>query len=418
MRSKSVIIFASLVIASSGFAADVTIGGIANQDSHAVRCYVFTTALIGYAFMCLNPGTVKLLYSKTTDGGATWGTAVDINAVGTVSGLDVWYDKWTPGDTGTLIHVWWFESTNSDVLYRTLDTNGDSLGTQRTVFNGASVVSGRGTFVSGTKTRSGYLYTAFDIDAGVEKGLYRSTDAGVNWASLSATFVAATIDECILFPSTGTGDNNDMWAIYQHASTDSLTMKMWDSSAVAEVESSSMQTMVENTVDATGQRGFAGSVRLSDGHIIVVSCSEYDTATGDMQAWDVSAVNAGSLTGISALTNITTDKDDIYNPAVYIDASNNIYVAYNGKRDGSETLGTSTKSYYTKSTDGGTTWSAGDTAYMQGSGTLVRQVWAPLSGPIFAAAWRDSTALTLNTNNINIVVGPSTQSGFLRLIGP
>jgi hypothetical protein len=134
--------------------------------------------------------------------------------------------------------------------------------------------------------------------------------------------------------------------------------------------------MVENVTDGTGQRGFSGSVRHSDGHLIVVSCSERDTATADMQAWDVSAVNSGSLTGITAKTDITTNIDDNYYPSVCIDQdTDNIYVAYNGKRDGSETLGTTTKVYYTKSTDGGATWTA---AYglWRAAGVVV-QVWAP-----------------------------------------
>lgn len=368
-----------------------------SAQSRVMRQIVFTSAYTGYSFFL---GASNIKYSKTTDGGATWNTPVTIKAVAGIA-MDVWYDQWTPSDTGTLIHMWYFDVTNDTVFWRSLDTSSDTLGTERSAFVGASAVAGRGTFCSGTKTRSGYLYVAFDIDAGAEHGLVRSTDNGTTWsANLATTFVEATIDQCLLFPATGTGDNNDCWALYQDSSADALTMKMWDSSAAAEVESSTIQTMIENISDGTGQMGFSGSVRHSDGHLIIVSCSDRDTATADMQAWEISGVTAASLTGVTALTDITTNIDDNYNPAVCIDqSSNNIYVAYNGKRDGSETIGVTTKAYYTYSTDGGTTWTAGDTAYMEAAAAVVAQVWAPLMGGFFGATFRVGTEVFINKVN-------------------
>lgn len=358
--------------------------------------------LTGYCFHLDAAGVFA--YRKTTDGGLTWSITTTISSATTHVAFDTWADWATPGDTGTLIHCWYFDTTNDIVRWRTLDTATDTLGTERAAFTGASAVAGRGAFCSGTKTRSGYLYVAFDIDAGAEHGIVRSTDNGTSWSSnLAATFVEATIDQCILFPATGTGDNNDCWAIYQDASADSLTMKMWDSSAAAEVESSSMQTMVENATDLTGQIGFSGSVRPSDGALFVVSCSEYDTATGDMQCWVVTGVTAASQTGIAAKTNITTNIDDNYNPAVFIDpTTDNIYVAYNGKIDGSEVIGTTTKVYYVRSVDGGTTWSA-EHACMEGSTNLIQQVWVAPLGSRFYVSWRrQNTTCEANwTNSID-----------------
>lgn len=386
--------------------ADVNIIASSTVIQRAGRLIVYTDGHTGYVFAGAAGGT--FIYRKTTDGGATWAAAVTIATATTHVAFDVWFDQWTPGDTGTLIHMWYFDTTNDAVRWRSLDTNGDSLGTERTVLTGASAVAGRGAFVSGTKTVSGYLYAAYDIDAGAETGFRRSTDSGTTWSAdlggSATAWVEATVDGTMLFPASGTGDNNDCWGIYHDNSANALTMKMYDSSATTVIESSTVQTTTASSTDGLGQTAYSGSVRKSDGHLIIVSCSERDTATADMQCWDVSAVNSASLTGVTAKTDITTNIDDNYYPSVFIDQdTNKIYVAYNGKRDGSETLGTTTSIYYTTSTDGGTTWSAGDTAYSQDAAAFNLQAWVPPSGHRFAAFWR-TNAGAFNTGVTNAKV--------------
>ena len=407
--------------------ADVRVGtyGYATDPNpRSMRNLVCTSTTTCYSFYIDNEsaaGHTGYVYRKTTDAGATWGTAVQIQSDSTQTANDVWYDQWTPGDTGTLIHMWYFDTANDKVFWRSLDTISDTLGTERTVFTGASAVAGRGSFVSGTKARNGHLYVCYDIDAGAERGIHRSTDSGTTWSTnLTGSWVEATVDECMLFPATGTGDNADIWGIYQDASTDELTMKFLDISASSIIESSSMQTCVENTGDEN-QRPFAGAVRLSDGHIIVTSFSELNTSTADLQVWDVSAVNSGSQTGITAKTNITTNVAQISWPSVYINSSDKIYVAYTGKRDGTETIGTSTKVYYTTSTDGGSNWSSGDTAYMQGSGTNTRQTWSSNSGPLFMVQWRQDVASPNSgnwTNPSNSVATSTGNSNFFPFLMP
>jgi hypothetical protein len=389
--------------------ADVTIEASSSASiARSWRSVVYVSPLVGYWFHIDGDGDFS--YCKTTNGGSSWGASVQIGPDDTDIAYDVWFDKWTPGDTGTLIHMAWFGSSADDVFYRTLETAGgaDTLGTQRTVFNGATAVAGRGAFVSLTKTRSGYLYVAYDIDAGAEKGFQRSTDAGVNWsADLASTFVEATLDEVLLFPASNTGDDNDCWAIYLDASADALTLKMWDSSAGSATESATIQTHVDNATDFVGQHGYNASVRHSDGHLILAALSERDTATADHQVYDINGT--GSIT---ALTSITTNIDDHYYPVVFIDqATDHIYVAYHGKRDGSENLydgsaGTGTKIYYTKSTDGGTSWTAGDTAYSEAAVAQILQLWAPIMGPRFFVGWRAVATILGNfVNSIAFAAG-------------
>jgi hypothetical protein len=378
---------------------DSTIDGTDTPNS--VRSVVFTTLNIGYWFYIDSNG--NFVYRKTTDGGGAWGATVVINTTTFCLGFDVWWDQNTPGDSGTLIHLWYFDAIADDVFYRSFNTSGDTFGTEVVVFAGVSASLVRGIFVSGTKTRDGKLYVAYDIDAGSEKGFHRSVDAGVTWPSLSAGFVEAAGDECFLFPASNTGDDADCWTIYHDDDANALTLKMWDSSAVAAVESATILTLTSNTTQGTGEHGFSASVRHSDGHLILAAISEYDTATADHRTFDINGT--GSVTELTA---ITTNIDDHYHPQVFINQNtDDIYVAYNGKRDGTETLGTSTKVYYTKSTDGGTTWTAGDTTYQEGAAGIVRQVWVPQMGPRFYAGWRVGSTLvgnkvsSIDTSNVN-----------------
>jgi len=381
--------------------ADVTIDGtISTSTARGMRSVVFTTSDKGYFFYIDSGGT--FVYSKTTDGGATWGAAVTINSATTQIAFDVWYDQWTPGDSGQLIHCWYFDVTNDKVFWRSLDTASDTLGTERTAFTGVSAIAAVNAYISGTKTTTGYLYVAANIDSSQENYFGRSTDGGTTWsASLSATFTGNNPNRCILFPASGTGDGNDIWAIFWASTTPAVIMQMWDSSAAAAVLSTSMFTTSAVGTDLTWQNPWSGSIRKSDGALIGVICTERDTVTADMRVFQVTGpIVASSQTNITQLTNITTDIDDNYHPAVFIDQNtNNIYVAYNGKRDGSEVLGTTTKIYYTKSTDGGSTWSSGDTAYQEGATSADVQVWTPISGPRFFVGWRVGTTLIGNAVN-------------------
>lgn len=385
--------------------ADVVIdSSVSLSTARDMRSVVFVSALVGYFFYTDSDQTWG--YSKTTDGGATWGAIVPLEASPTGRGGDVWFDQWTPGDSGTKIHTCWVDATLHGVRYRSLDTADDSLSSTTTIFAGVSYASSRGVFCSIGKSRSGYLYCAYDIDAGAEKGLARSTDSGATWGVLDTGFVEATIDQCMLYPATGTGDNNDIWALYHDASADALTLKMWDSSAGSAVESATIMTLVENTTDGTGQYGFSASVRHSDGHLIVAGVSERDTATSDHLTFDIAGT--GSITALAA---ITTDIDDHYYPAVFIDQlTGHIYVAYAGKRDGSETFGGGTpRIYYTKSTDAGTSWSAGDTTYSESPYDPLN-VWVPLMGPRFFVGWRAAGALRANAV-YSIAFGGAGSSG-------
>ncbi|KXK09250.1 MAG: Glycyl-glycine endopeptidase LytM precursor [Microgenomates bacterium OLB23] len=229
--------------------ADVTIDSAAVLGtSRGMRNTVFISTLVGYHFFIDNDS--DLSYLKTTDGGASWTGLTDIKASETILGFDVWYDKWTTGDTGTKIHIWYFGTGADDIIYESLDTaNNDTQTSEVIAFNGTTAVAGRGVFVSGAKMRGGNLYVAFDIDAGAEKGVRRSTDGGSNWTiryttGTTDTIIEATVDQSLVFPGNE-ADNQDMWLLYHDASTNELTLKVHDDSANSTSESANIVTLAE-----------------------------------------------------------------------------------------------------------------------------------------------------------------------------
>lgn len=372
--------------------ADINIDAAAiNLNRRGMRQLVFVSANIGYFFFI--DGDNDFYYKKTTNGGQTWGSLVAVSGSDTLTAFDVWYDQWTPGDTGRMIHIWYFgTATNDDVLYRNLNTTNDSLLSAVTVFLGSTAVSGRGTFVSGTKARGGNLYCNFNIDAFAETGFYRSVDNGTTWATRTNP-LEANLDQTMLFPAL-TDDPQDIWMLYDDDSTTELTVKTYDDSGNSHAESSAL-VFDNQATDLTGQYGFSGSIRHSDNHLIFSFFNAYDAAGTDFLCYDWDGTTA------TKLTDLTTNIDDMYFPSVFLnqDKPDEIYIAYVGKSDGLETLGTTNAVYYARSTDRGLTWTK-DIAYSTSSTDYIC-TWAPLNGERFMVAWQDISSSAIVTNQEN-----------------
>lgn len=377
--------------------ANITINsnGVLNvSNASGSRKIVWTTDQIGYAFS-LDSSQNDLGYQKTTDGGQTWAAIVDIKA-GTGNTWSVWFDKWTPGNTGTIIHVFYDDTGTDDFHYRTLDTNGDSLGTERTLRAQATNIGNSGVAsgcVGVGGKRYGYL---FANAAATHDHCFRSSD-GVTWSAMATVGEGAAADKADLFPAN-LADTNDIWALFHDASADELSLKTYDDSGDSWSEQSISTGIVEN---AAGWPNFGGAIRHSDGHLICAAWTAHDDAGADLKVWDIT--NAGTIT---AKTDVVTNSDDCMCVGIYIDQlTNHIYVAYIGKSDGSETIGTSVNVYYKKSTDGGTSWGA-ETLLSDAAGNF-NQLSVALSGTgasRFEPIWADAGNTDVLTNYANSVV--------------
>jgi hypothetical protein len=378
---------------------------------------VWTDEDTGYIFFINSANDVR--YRKTTDGGASWAASVLIDATTAIS-LDIWFDKWTPGDSGTLIHVWWLESTSDDLHYRSLDTSTDTLGTDRIVFAGTSFSS---TFdrtshaVSGTKAVGGNLYVQFWGDTAGERGFYRSVDAGVAWTSRTDGADGDAPDEVICLPDDDSADNQDIVMIYWDRSANEISIKKYDDSGNSWGETSISGSMSDTNLIMQ----MSAVVRHSDGHIIVAAWSNIDSATADLKVWDITLATPT----ITAKTDVVTDSDDCVGAALFIDQNNDdLYCAYLGDEDGSETWQSTLTAFYKKSDDGAGTWGA-QTAYQEGAADDERYIDAGHSTPGSAAGrfepvFFNADLLDLFVNKVNsveITVAVAGQPTMIRTQG-
>lgn len=310
-------------------------------------------------YMFFIDSLVDVSYSKSTDGGFTWSTPVTVYT-GTVQALSIWYDRWS-GISADVVHLAYTENVNHDILYRPLDISSDSLGTETTVFNGASA-AGNGALTI-TVGRNGDIRVAGSIDAGAEDGAWSSTDAGATWTdTIADPSEGATQDQYFLLPGWN-ADTADVMLIFVDASANGLSVKRYDDSANSWAESPIIAD--GSFVDLTPSNAFphvACFVDLANSRNIVVAWSAVDAANQDLRAF---IVDDTSVTEVA--TNVVLNgTDDQGMVAAGIDTvTNTWYVFYGGKSDGSETFSSSLKIYYKTSTDAGATWSSEQTLTAQ-----------------------------------------------------
>ena len=334
---------------------------------------VWTDKDIGYLFFSGSAGA-SLLYRKTTDGGATWSSAISLGATFLVH-LDIWFDRWTPGDAGTKIHIWWLENTTDDLHYRSLDTSDDSLGTSRIIHLGTTF--GEGTrdkkMVSGTKAVGGNLYVQFWGDQNGERGFYRSEDSGANWFGRTDGADGDEVDEVICLPNADSSDDQDICIVYWDRSTNALSIKKYDDS----LNTWSTTGIAAGIQDSTVLLQMSAMVRHSDGFIIGTIWSKVDDVTADLLIFEISL----AIPAIGFQTNVVTNSDDCVCCSILINQNNNdLYVAYLGNEDGSQEYQATLTAFYKKSTDGGVTWGS-QTAYQEGVADDMRYISAGCSTP-------------------------------------
>lgn len=345
---------------------------------------VFISDTVGYAFYrggsTGSPLTNnRCAYSKTTNGGTSWGTPVVIHDTTSCIHVSVWYDRWTPGDTtGTLLHLGTADSTTGDVHYNTLDTaNSDTLGLSNTTMIAVSsdmtnsITAGTGRF-SITKATDGTIYIGLADFGGagdqtwVKKCASSCLTTQANWTSTGFSGLQNTArDEMTLMPLASgnilmTGFNTSADDVVSKVYTNGTNT--WDAS---------FTTIDAAAPENTNYGGFLGvTLRKSTGDIYLAYTAETATlGSGDGAADDIrtAVYSSGSWTAKTGV--LTNDTKGLLNVKLAIDDSNgDLYAVYTAQT----TAGTASTGniYYKKSTDGMTTWGTESAALNTAAGDL------------------------------------------------
>ncbi|MBI4237666.1 MAG: hypothetical protein HY696_04500, partial [Deltaproteobacteria bacterium] len=391
---------------ASAHAANVTIDsststGARNNGTNPK--VVFTTDQIGYIFYADSGG--NCVYSKSTDGGANWGTAIQVDSANNsdCTNMAVWYDQWTPGDTsGTKIHVATLDSGADDIWYTWLDTNGDTLSTTAN----ASDTNQGGTFAAGTNFSSITKGTDGDLYLGVQDGgdsfvlkCTGSCDTGSNWTEAGTSPFDLANDYLILLPLAG----GNVMAIRRDVSADDVDSQIYtDSSNTWAGSWTDIDTSATENSTYDAAMGATVDKLTNDIYLAYVAQAATLGTDDDIRT----AYYNGSWTAKTDV--LTNDSKGLTGAKIEFDENNgDVYVVYTAQT----TAGTASTGnvYYKKSTDGMVNWGAESSAINSSSSDLYGPLVNAMSNQRLYVGWLDGTNSDLIADTIADIAPPTVQ---------
>ncbi len=365
---------------------------------------VFVTDQIGYRFLRFGaaPDSGKCVYRKTLDGGLHWSSQVVVDAQTDCSGLAVWYDKWTPGDTGSYIHIATYDIGNDDIFYNRLDTANDSLllTTSTTTMPATASVLAVGTnYVAITKATDGKVYVNIDDANGTFLLSCAATcDNSNNWAAVGTAPQGNADSWSIMAPLSG---GNVM--LINRSTTNQIRSSIWNGSIWSSF----------NTIDAAAVRntvydvGMSATIDISTNDIYLAYATDNDNFTTADHDIKTAKYTGGAW---SAMTNIITNDParGVLQVAIGRDQNNgDIYTAYSIRSQISTT--TSANVFYSRSTNGMTSWEAEEGPIGRVEGDYYGLDMNPMSYERLYVSWFDNVTTVRDIyGNTLADIGPDT----------
>ena len=321
---------------------------------------VFVGDQVGYKFYVDDSGAC--VYSKTTNAGTSWGTAVVVDSKTNCFGVTVWYDRWTPGDNGNYIHILTAEPTNSDLWYNRIDTTNDERLLAAAPVSTVLTAPGQGGTISAgvnngsiTKGTDGTLYMVMD-DNSDSYIVECSSNCGVStsWTETGTNPMdsANPADYSLLMPLLG----GDILLINRDLSADDLRSKVWSNGGGT--WSGAWTAIDANALENSGyDPGFAAAIDTDTGTVYLAYVD--NATTGALGGTNDDVKTARYVSGAWALRTdvLTNTTRGLTGVAIGVDGNTSaVYVGYVGQPTAGALAAANV--YWKRSVDGMGTWGA------------------------------------------------------------
>ena len=364
---------------------------------------VFVSDATGYIFYRDSNG--QCVYSKSTDSGDSWGSSVVVDSQTDCIRIVVWYDQWTPGDTGSHIHIVTMDTGDDALFYNRLDTASDTLllggsPVNATVSSGqVSVFSVAINTMAITKGTDGDLYLVSNDDSdSYVVSCASSCGVGTNWLEIGPNPLDDRNDHNLLAPLAG----GNILLINRDTSANVIRSKIWNGTAW-----SNMWDLIDPSAAESSEYdgGFSSTVDFATGFVYLA----YATDNNDLNDNDDdirTAVYDGS--DWTSMFDVLTNEPGrgLVDVAIAIDQNNsNLYVAYTLQDTGGDS--TTGNIYYKRSTDGMTSWGSEVGPINATAGDIKKPGLDPSNANRLYVSWWDS-AVDDRFGETMVNIGPDT----------
>ncbi len=289
--------------------------------------------------------------------------------------FQIWYDKWTKGDTGDLIHMAWLDSGDNVAYYRNMDTgNADALSTaidlnaEMTLGMTSVVANGvRDTNLSITKATGGRIYIAFSAVPTIASEEHRFVRAvspytTTNWTNVTATDTfhkdtgsSFSQDRVILMPAPNDAAD-DIYGITLRVDDNVVTVWHWDQSAAAGAGTLTLVHTPAGGANVERAESFqtAAVPDINNGHVYIGCWSLFDNAAADVHFYDMTS--AATIGGDDLpIENLA---ESGYVKLTHDPTNDRVYLFYtDGTTGAASAFGTDDLGAYQTSDDNGGSWS-------------------------------------------------------------